>query len=99
MKRVTSTFYLLASNIYSSLGQFDKATQVLEAMFKEVKGTEAYLYDLAALYLYNKKEDEALKVYDRAESLMGIDEVSSIQKQRIYLDKGNPEKPLWREKN
>jgi tetratricopeptide (TPR) repeat protein len=87
-------FYLLSSNIYSSLGQFGKATQALEAMMKEVKGTEAYLYDLAALYLYDKKEDEALKVYDRAESIMGVDEVSSIQKQRIYLDKGNPEKAI-----
>jgi tetratricopeptide (TPR) repeat protein len=87
-------FYLLASNIYSSLGQFGKATQALETMIKEVKGTEAYLYDLAALYLYDKKEDDALKVYDRAETLLGVDEVSSIQKQRIYLDKGNQEKAM-----
>ncbi len=87
-------FYLLASNIYSSLGQFGKATQALETMLKEVKGTEAYLYDLAALYLYDKKEDEALKVYDRAENSMGLGEVSSIQKQRIYLEKGNPEKAI-----
>ncbi len=81
-------FYLLASNIYANLGQFEKATEALETMMKEVKGTEDYLFELAALYLYDKKEDEALKVYNRAEDIMGVNEVSSQQKQRIYLDKG-----------
>jgi tetratricopeptide (TPR) repeat protein len=81
-------FYLLASNIYANLGQFEKATDALETMMKEVKGTEDYLFELAALYLYDKKEDEALKVYNRAEDIMGVNEVSSQQKQRIYLDKG-----------
>jgi tetratricopeptide (TPR) repeat protein len=87
-------FYLLASNIYASLGEFGKATNALETMLKEVKGTEDYLYELAALYLFDKKEDEALKVYDRAESLLGINEVSSLQKQRIYLERGNVEKAI-----
>lgn len=87
-------FYLLASNIYAGLGEFSKATNALETMLEEVKGTEDYLYELAALYLYNKKEDEALKVYDRAESIMGVDEVSSLQKQRIYLERDNVGKAI-----
>lgn len=81
-------FYALASNIYSSIGDFEKATDALETMMKEVKGTDDYLFELAALYLYDKKEDAALKVYNRAEEMMGINEVSSLQKQRIYLEKG-----------
>lgn len=87
-------FYLLASNIYAGLGDFGKATAILETMLKEVKGTEDHLYELAALYLFDKKEDDALKVYDRAESIIGIDEVSSMQKQRIYLERGNIEKAI-----
>lgn len=87
-ERKNKYFYLLASNIYANLGQFEKATEALETMMKEVKGTEDYLFELAALYLYDKKEDEALKVYNRAEDIMGVNEVSSQQKQRIYLDKG-----------
>lgn len=87
-------FYLLASNIYAGLGEFGKATNALETMLKEVKGTEEYLYELAALYLYDKKEDEALKVYDRAENVLGIDEVSALQKQRIYLERGNIDKAI-----
>lgn len=87
-------FYLLASNIYANLGQFEKATDALETMMKEVKGTDDYLFELAALYLYNKKPDEALKVYNRAEVVMGVNEVSSQQKQRIYLEKGKIQEAL-----
>lgn len=81
-------FYLLAANIYSNLTNFSKATQLLETMMKEVKGTEEYLYQLAAIYQYDNKEDEAIKTYNRAEAILGVNEVSSLQKQQIYLKQG-----------
>ena len=65
-------FYLLASNIYSSLNNFEKAEKMLETMMDEVKGTEEYLYELAALYQYDKKPNEAVKIYNRAESILGL---------------------------
>lgn len=88
LEKKNKYFYLLASNIYASLNNLDKATAVLETMMKEVKGTEEHLFDLAALYLYSKREEDALKTYNRAESVLGINEISSLQKQRIYLEKG-----------
>ncbi len=81
-------FYLLASSIYSNLTNFAKAAQLLETMMKEISGTEEYLYQLAAIYQYDNKNDEAIKVYNRAESLMGVNEISSLNKQRIYFDQG-----------
>ncbi len=93
-ERKNKYFYLLASNIYAGLGDFNKATNALETMLTEVKGTEDYLYELAALYLYDKKEDNALKVYDRAESVLGINEVSSLQKMRILFDRGETDKAM-----
>ena len=84
-------FYLLASNIYSSLNNFEKAEDALETMMKLVKGTDEYLYELAALYQYDKKPDEAIKIYNRAENLLGINEVSSLQKQKIFLQQGKIE--------
>ncbi len=81
-------YYLLAANINSSLGQFSKSASLLETMLKEVPETEEYLYELATIYLFDKKEDDALKVYNRAENVLGINEASSLQKQRIYIDKG-----------
>ena len=74
-------FYLLAANIYSSLAKFDKAAQVYETMIHEVRGNEESLYELAAVYQYGNKPEEAIKVYNRAEGIFGINEVSSLQKQ------------------
>lgn len=88
LDRKNKYYYLLAANINSSLGQFTKSASLLETMLKEVPETEEYLYELATIYLFDKREDEALKVYNRAESALGVNEASSLQKQRIYLDKG-----------
>lgn len=81
-------FYLLASSIYSNLTNFPKAAQFLETMMKEISGTEEYLYQLAAIYQYDNKLDDAIRAYDKAESLLGINEISSINKQRIFFEQG-----------
>lgn len=81
-------FYLMGSTIYSNLTNFSKAEQLLETMMKEVSGTEEYLYQLAAIYQYDNKYDEAIKVYNRAEANLGLSEVSSLNKQRIYFEQG-----------
>ena len=81
-------FYLLAASIYNGLSKFDKAAHVYEKMIETIKGTDEYLYDLAAVYQYANKPEEAIKVYNHAESVLGINEISSIQKQRLYLELG-----------
>jgi tetratricopeptide (TPR) repeat protein len=88
LERKNRYFYLLASNIYSSLSNFSKAEQALETMMREIKGTEDYLYELAAFYQYDHKPEEAIRIYEKAESALGINEVSSLQKQRLYLEQG-----------
>lgn len=79
-------FYLLAIAIYSDLNRFDRATQLYEALIREVPGNEEYLYELAILYQFSGKPEEALKIFNRAEEIFGIQETSSLQKQRIYLE-------------
>lgn len=88
LEKKNKYFYLLASNIYNNLTQFGKSAQIIETMMKEIPGTEEYLYELAAVYQYDRKPEEALKAYNKAESLLGINETSSINKQRIYLEQG-----------
>ena len=94
LEKKNKYFYLLASNIYTALNNFEKAEQALENMMKEVKGTEEYLFELAAIYQYDKKPEEAIKVYNRAEGLLGINETSSLQKQKIYLELGKVNEAL-----
>ncbi len=87
-------FYLLASNIYARQHQFQKATQIMETMLREIGGTQEYYYDLASLYLQANNLDEALKAYNNAEEKLGINELSSLQKQRIYLSKGKTQEAI-----
>jgi tetratricopeptide (TPR) repeat protein len=88
LEKKNKYFYLLAANIYSSLTRFDKAASVYETMLSEVKGTDEYLYELAAVYQYGNRFDDAIKTYQRAEAVLGINEISSLQKQRLYLEQG-----------
>lgn len=81
-------FYIQAASIYTSLARFDDAARVYETMLKEVPGTEEYYYELAAIYQYANKFDEAIRVYTKAETVLGVNEISSLQKQRLYLDQG-----------
>jgi tetratricopeptide (TPR) repeat protein len=78
----------LAANIYGGLTKFDKAAWAYETLLQEVPGTEEYLYELAAVYQYANKFDEAIKTYNRAENALGISEISSVQKMRILIEQG-----------
>jgi tetratricopeptide (TPR) repeat protein len=88
LEKKNKYFYLLGASIYSSLARFDRAAEIYETMLSEVKGTEEYLYELAAVYQYGNKTDDAIKTYQRAENVFGVNDISSLQKQRLYLEQG-----------
>ena len=88
LEKKNKYFYLLAANIYGSLTKFDKAASIYETMLQEIPGSEEYLYELAAVYQYANKFDEAVKTYNRAENALGVSEVSSVQKMRILIENG-----------
>ncbi len=81
-------FYLLAATIYNSLGRFDKAAQAYETMMEKVTGTDEYLYEVAAVYQYGNEPALAIKAYNRAEEIFGVNEMSSIQKLKLLFDEG-----------
>lgn len=88
LEKENKYFYLLAATIYSNLARFDKAAQTYENMIHAIPGTEEYLYELAAVYQYDKKIDDAIKTYERAENIFGVNEISSLQRIRLYLENG-----------
>jgi tetratricopeptide (TPR) repeat protein len=94
LEKKNKYFYLLGANIYASLARFDRAAQIYETMIAEVKGTEEYFFELAAVYQYANKTDDAFKAYQRAEAALGINEVSSLQKAAILLDAGKNREAL-----
>jgi tetratricopeptide (TPR) repeat protein len=94
LDRKNKYFYLLAASIYNSLAKFSKAAEAYENMILEVKGTEEYLYELAAIYQYADETEKAIKTYDRAEAVFGVNEVSSIQKVRLFLESDKTKEAL-----
>ena len=94
LEKSNKYFYQLAASIYNGMGKFDKAAETYEEMIDEIKGTDEYLLELAAIYQYANKPEEAIKVYNRAESILGINETSSIQKQRLYLEMGKTKEAI-----
>lgn len=87
-------FYLLAANIYNSMARFDKSAQVYETMIGSIKGTEEYLYELAAIYQYGNRPADAIKTYSRVEEALGVSELSSLQKVRLHFEAGQLEEGM-----
>ena len=87
-------FYLLVIDIYTRKGDLESGSRVYEQMIETVPGTDSYLMELAALYLYQKKYKEALDVYEKMEQKFGFSDRISFQKFRIYTQIGNDKEAL-----
>ena len=78
-------YYILLAKIYTNLADLEMAGATYFQLVENVEKTENYLFDLAALQLYQKMYDEALETYTRAQGFFGpVDEII-FQKQKIYL--------------
>lgn len=86
LEKKNKYFYLLAANIYNGLSQFDKAAECYAQLIREVPGMEEYLFELGATYQYSNRLEDAIKAYTQAEAALGVNEMSSIQKVRLYLE-------------
>lgn len=94
LDKTNKYFYILAATIYSSMAKFDKAAEAYETMIKEIRGTEEHLYELAAMYQYGNRQDDAIRVYNKAEGIFGVNEISSTQKIRLFLEAGKTKEAL-----
>jgi len=83
--RSNKYYYLLLADIYTSLAQMELAEKTYLQMLENTSGTEKYLFDLAALQLYQKKYDAAITTYNKAQAHYGLIEDIAFQKQQIFL--------------
>jgi tetratricopeptide (TPR) repeat protein len=86
--RQNKYYYLLLADVYTSKSDFSKASEVYEELVKNIPGTEEYLFQAAALYIYQQKYDDALECYSRIEEKFGINEQITFQKQNILIKQG-----------
>lgn len=88
-------FYLLATDISTTLNQYDKVAGTLELMLKEVPDSEDYLFELATAYSKSNKYEAAIETLNRAENYFGINEISSLKKQEIYFQIGKSNEAVF----
>jgi len=87
-------FYVLAADINTQRGDFQTAAMWLEELTNRLDNTDQYLFELAAIYLYQKRFEEAITIYDKIETAYGISEEVISQKQKIYLRSNDIENAL-----
>ncbi|MFH1159503.1 MAG: tetratricopeptide repeat protein [bacterium] len=76
---------LFLAETYQMNQDYDKALAIFEQIVASNPDNLDYYYQLAALYLGLGKYQQAIKMYDKIESRIGISEEISLQKQKIYL--------------
>ena len=83
-------FYLeLIIDIYTSKGNLDQATIYFEKLLAKHPRNENGYFELAAVYMHQKKYDDAIRVYDLAEQVYGVNQTIVAQKQKVYLRQNN----------
>ena len=84
-------YYIITADILTGMSDFEQAAEIYEEMMGQLPETDGYLYELAALYLYQNNLEKALATYDRAKERFGLIEEVAYQKQQIYLKLGRTE--------
>jgi len=74
--------------------QFSEVGKVYEKLIKLYPERIDFYYDLGNAYLYVNKPSDAIKVYDKIETRIGITEDASMQKLKIYRSSRNFEKAI-----
>lgn len=82
----TNKFYLLlTAEIHKAMTNFNEAARIYQQMIDNIEGTDSYLFDLAIIYQFQGKYEQALETYARAERIYGMNEIVLREKQKIYL--------------
>lgn len=74
--------------------RFKEAAEVLEVLSKQYPSDEELYHQWAASCIFAGNLDDALEVYEKYESVFGIDEEISMDKCRIYQQQHKPEKAV-----
>ncbi len=82
----------LLAVLYKQTNKPEQAISIYKDLLKNNANRVDFLYELANLYNYIKKYDDALTYYDIIENNFGINETVSLEKERVYLVKGNKSK-------
>jgi len=79
-------YKLLLAEIYQMNKLNDNAIQIYKVLVNDYPDNDEYLYGLAQLYQRNMNHEEAINTYNKLENKLGLNEVISLEKEKIFLD-------------
>jgi len=87
-------YKVLLIQLYQAQGKYTDAGRIIDQLIVAEPGNIEYYEDKALNYIYNNDYKNAVKSYDILEQKMGINEDISVQKEKIYIMMGKPEKAI-----
>lgn len=85
-------YAILQADIYEKLGRLPEAIGVYEALVKRFSDVPEFYEQLSYLYLQNEDPKKTLKVLDKWEGLVGVNETIAFKKHVVYLGMGDLKK-------
>lgn len=82
-------FAEFTAKLYSQVGKMDESIAIFREIIKAHPSEYDYYYSLGSLLSAQGKYDEALKIYADLEEKIGTSEDLALQRQMIYIDKGD----------
>ncbi len=87
-------YQLLYASCLKENKMLSEVAVVYERLVKDNPENYDFYYELADIYLHLNKTNDAIKVYNKIEDAIGVTEVSSMQKLKIYKNTNNFEKAV-----
>ncbi len=81
-------YQILLGDLYQQNKDIPKAIHVYESLVAKFPDNDEFIYILAQLYHNDKQFSNAIDTYSKLEKNIGINEVISTNKEKIYLEMG-----------
>jgi tetratricopeptide (TPR) repeat protein len=87
-------YKVLLIRLYQAQGNYDEAGKIIDQLLVAEPDNIEYYEDKALNNIYNNDYKNAIKAYDLLEQKLGFNEDISVQKEKIYIMMGKPEKAI-----
>jgi tetratricopeptide (TPR) repeat protein len=95
LDKTSNQYYrLLLAFIYQNNGLHNEAIKVYEDLLKINPDNIHFYFEISSIYQTLEKNNDAIKIMDRAQKRFGIIDIISLEKEKIYLAAGNKKAAL-----
>jgi len=90
-----NTWYQIRmAQLYRKFGQADNFISIYKKLVEKYPTNPEYIGELSTGLLFQEKYDEAIAIYNQLESVIGVNELLSMQKQAVYMVMDQPENAI-----